>query len=229
LVARRFFDMKRKLAAVAFGSVLTLIGGVAWADFTPDFTMTLSDTKVLGNPQLDFHLEFDAEDEEIGNFKATLPKGFDIAADEDIPDNEEIGGGDITIEAGPGCNPASPSDAIDTALPISATFYEKARTDEEIDQGVHAVWFLDLEPLNRVRLLVTGSKATGWTVEGAPTPSDWTCNPLVVDLTINAQSESGVAIVTNSKKPGSKVFTADISSQESPTVAHFEQVIKITK
>jgi hypothetical protein len=91
------------------------------------------------------------------------------------------------------------------------------------------VWFLNLEPLNRVRLLVTGSKKTGWKIEGAPTPSDFTCNPLIVDLTINPESESGVPIVTNSKKPGPKKFMADIVSQDSPAIAHFEQIITITK
>jgi hypothetical protein len=74
--------------------------------------------------------------------------------------------------------------------------YERARIDEEQDQGVAAVWFLDLEPLNRVRLLVRGSQNSGWTVSGAPTASN-TCNPLTVDLTINGKSESGASILKN--------------------------------
>jgi len=87
----------------------------------------------------------------------------------------------------------------------------------------------NLEPLNRVRLTVKGTPATGWTIEGAPTPSDNTCNPLIVDLTINGKSASGVPVVTNPKKGGKKVVTANIFSQDSPAVATFKQVFRITK
>lgn len=222
--------MKRFLTAGLACTLVALLAVPALADFTPKFTVSLSDTKVKGNPDLNFLLEFDAEDEEINLFTGYIPKGFNIASDEDVPDGEEIGSGEIMIRAGFDCRPG-PEGAIPVGAEITvpATFEEQARTDDEIDQGVHAVWFLNLEPLNRVRLLVKGSPKTGWTVEGAPTPSDNTCNPLRADLTINAQSESGVPIVTNPAKGGKKLFMADISSQDSPTVAHFEQIIKITK
>lgn len=220
----------RITALVAVGLVFGLIG-TAFADqtFAPKFTVELSDTKRLGNPDLSFHLEFAREDEEIGNFIGYIPKGFNIAADEAIADREEIGGGSIRIGAGPTCHPSAPVKDPRPMVPVNATFEERDRTDEEADAGVHAVWFLNLEPLNRVRLLVTGSPTTGWKIEGAPTPSDWTCNPLVVDLTINKTSESGVKIVTNPKKPGPKKFAADIVSQDSPAIAHFDQIITITK
>jgi hypothetical protein len=231
-----------KKFVIAGIALLVALPGAASAGFAPKFTVALSDTKALGNPELKFHLEFTTDDEEIGNFKGFIPKGFNIASDEQIPTagckpgdaetackGELIGGGSIKIAAGPGCHPSSPSKDPKVDAPITATFYEKARTDEEADSGVHAVWFLDLEPANRVRLLVTGSPKTGWWIEGAPTPSDFTCNALTVDLTINAKSESGVPIVTNPKKPGNKLFMADIFSQDSPSVAHFEQVLKITK
>lgn len=220
----------RITALVAVGLVFGLIG-TAFADqtFAPKFSVELSDTKRLGNPDLSFHLEFAREDEEIGNFIGYLPKGFNVAADEAIDNGTVIGGGDIQIGAGPTCHPSSPIQDPRPMLPVSATFEERDRTDDEADAGVHAVWFLDLEPLNRVRLLVSGSPTTGWKIEGAPTPSDGTCNPLIVDLTINAKSDSDVAIVTNPKKPGPKKFAADIVSQDSPAIAHFEQIITITK
>jgi hypothetical protein len=222
---------KMRVAAIVVMALVFGLVGTSYADdgFAPKFTVGLSNTKVKGNPDLNFHLEFAEDDEEIGLFTGYLPKGFKVAPDSAIENNEEIGGGDITIAAGPGCHPSSPSDQAKSNMPVSATFEEKDRTDEEADSGVHAVWFLNLEPLNRVRLLVTGSPTAGWKVEGAPTPSDWTCNPLVVDLTINAKSESGVAIVKNPKKPGPKKFMADIASQDSPAIAHFEQIIKIKK
>ena len=231
--------MKKSVVLMALTLAISLVAGVAHADFTPKFTVALDDTKVGGNPSLNFLLEFDAEDEEIGLFTGYIPKGLTIATDEQIPDvdnpgplpdGEEIGSGEITIRAGFDCRPG-PEGAIPvgTEVTIPATFYERARTDEEIDSGVVAVWFLDIEPANRVRLLVKGSPATGYTISGAPTPSDNTCNPLTADLTINAQSESGVPILTNPVKAGKKKFMADISSQDSPEVAHFEQLIVITK
>jgi hypothetical protein len=226
----------RLLTLVAVGLVFGLIG-TAFADqtFAPKFTVELSDTKVKGNPDLSFHLEFAREDEEIGNFIGYLPKGFNVAPDEAIAEDTVIGGGDINIAAGPGCHPSFPSDDPRPSIPVGAEFLEKDRTDDEADAGVHSVWFLDIEPLNRVRLLVTGSPKTGWKIEGAPSPSDFTCNPLIVDLTINAKSSGGgegdadVPIVTNAKKAKNYKFMADIVSQDSPSVAHFEQIIKLTK
>lgn len=230
--------------------VFSLTGGVAKADFTPSFSMELSTTTVLAHPELAFHLEFDAEDEEIGDFKATLPKGYYIASDEEIADEpcdpvgnmqlpsplrsentcgETIGTGTIDIAAGPGCRIGGSGSPGSTQITVSPTFYEVPRTDEEADSGVHAVWFLDIEPLNRVRLLIRGDTKTGWTIQGAPTPSDATCNPLTVDLTIFAESESGIPILTNPKKPGTKTWAADIQSQDSPTIAHFEVPVTITK
>jgi hypothetical protein len=223
----------RKLRVTAIVAMVLIFGlvGTSHADdgFAPKFTVGLTDTKVKGNPALNFHLEFAADDEEIGLFTGYLPKGFKVAPDAAIENEEEIGGGEIDIAAGPGCHPSSPSDQPKGQIPVTATFEENDRTDEEADSGVHAVWFLNLEPLNRVRLLITGSPKLGWKIEGAPTPSDWTCNPLIVDLTIDAKSASGVAIVKNPKKPGKKKFMADIASQDSPAIAHFEQIIKITK
>lgn len=229
--------MKKSVLLMALTLAISLVAGVAHAEFTPKFTVELDNTKVKGNPAMTFHLEFDREDDEIGMFTGFLPKGFLVASDDDIPqvdgprgeEGEVIGSGEIVIAAGPTCHPSSPIADPRVTVTIPATFYERTRTDEEIDAGVHAVWLLDLEPANRVRLLVKGSPKTGWTVSGAPTPSDHTCNPLIADLTINAQSESGVPIITNPKKAGKKKFMADITSQDSPDVAHFEQVIVITK
>ncbi len=214
------------------GALVALLAftGTAFADFSPQFSLELSNTKTKGNPSLDIHLEFDADDEEIGNFMLDLPAGYKIAADADVPDDEVIGGGAITIEAGPGCRPGPEGESGATApASINATLYEKARNDDEADAGAHAVWLLDIEPLNRVRLVVTGSKRAGWHIEGAPTPSDNTCNPLIVDITINDKSESGVPLVKNPKKAGKYKIVAQIVSQDSPSVATFKKKVKITK
>lgn len=219
--------MRRKLlVSIALGLAGALTAGVALADFTPEFDLTLSDKKVKGNPALDIHLAFDENDEEIGNFSMYIPKGFNIAADAKVPNDEEIGGGDITIEAGPKCTSGGQA-PVGGPVPVSATIFEKGRTDEEVDAGVKAVWLLDLEPLNRVRLLVTGSKKKGWTVAGAPTASPHTCNPLIVDLTINAKSESGVPLVINSAVKGVHKVVATITSQDSPETAVFVEKVRL--
>lgn len=217
----------RNALGVALVAVVAL-AGTAFADFSPQFSLKVSDKKVKGNPALDIHLEFDADDEEIGNFMMDFPKGYKVASDAKVPNDEVIGIGTVTIEGGPGCNPAG--EGLPTApVSIPATIYERARSDDVADAGVHAVWLLDLEPLNRVRLLVTGSKKSGWHIEGAPTPSDNTCNPLIVDLTINDKSASGVALVTNPKTPDTYKVKSQIISQDSAAIAKFTKKIKITQ
>jgi hypothetical protein len=234
--------MKMKAMAVAaLVAATSLLAGAAHADFAPKFELALSDTKVGANPNFDIHLEFAEGDEEIANFKMTIPKGFVIAGDEDIADEStvpnqparsgaDIGGGTVTIAAGPACRPG-PEGGIPVKhdATLNAEIYERSRTDDEIDSGVHAVWLLDLEPANRVRLRVTGSPETGWTVEGAPDPSDNTCNPLVVDLTIEGKTADGTAVITNPVKPGKAKFKAEIFSQDSPSIAVFNPIFKITK
>ena len=234
--------MKMKAMAVAaLVAATSLLAGAAHADFAPKFELALSDTKVGANPNFDIHLEFAETDEEIANFKMTIPKGFDIAGDDEIehepflPGREErsgadIGGGTVTINAGPDCRPG-PEGGIPVKRPvtINAEIYERSRTDDEIDSGVHAVWLLDLEPANRVRLRITGSLETGWIVEGAPDPSDNTCNPLNVDLTIEGKTADGTPVITNPLKPGKAKFKAEIFSQDSPSIAVFNPIFKITK
>jgi hypothetical protein len=222
--------MRKTLVSVAALMAVVLTAGAALADFSPEFTMELSDLKASANPNMSFHMEFDAEDEEIGMFTAKMPAGFNVAPDDAIANDTEIGSGSVTITAGPACRPG-PEGAIPVSAPVTvpATFLEKDRTDAEADAGVHSVWFLNLEPANRVRLLVTGSAKRGWTVAGAPDPSDNTCNPLIVDLTINGVAEDGTPVITNPTKPGKYVFNAEIASQDSAAVSKFKQPVKITK
>jgi hypothetical protein len=221
--------MRKTITLVAAGLAVLLMAGTALAKFEPKLELKLSNTKVKGHPAFDIHLEFAEDDDEIGLFKMTVPKGFGVAPDGAIEEDELLGGGTIDIAFGPGCRPDSGSVfPLRPTIEVSADIVEKDRTDAEADAGVHAVWFLDLEPLNRVRLLIEGSKRTGWTISGAPTPSDNTCNPLIVDLTINAESESGVPLVTNHREPGKKVFKVDITNQDGSDTAHFKVPIKLT-
>ena len=60
----------KKLAVLLMALTLgaSMLVSTAHAKFEPKFTVELSDTKVGGNPELTFKLEFAADDEEIGNF-----------------------------------------------------------------------------------------------------------------------------------------------------------------
>lgn len=222
--------MKKLLVLLSALLAVALTAGAALADFSPKFTMSLSDLKAKANPDMVFHLEFDENDEEIGMFTARIPAGFDIAADEDIAQDDVVGSGNVTIAAGTACRPGPEGQVpLKQSVTVPATFKEKDRTDEEVDSGVNSVWLLDLEPANRVRLRISGDIKNGWVVQGAPDPSDNTCNPLVVDLTITGVSQAGVPVITNPTKPGKYVFNAEIASQDSPSVAKFKQVFKVTK
>ncbi|MPZ68318.1 MAG: hypothetical protein GEU71_02185, partial [Actinobacteria bacterium] len=65
----------RNTLAIAVVAMMAL-AGTALADFSPQFSLDVSNKKVKGHPAFDIHLEFDAEDEEIGNFIMLLPKGY---------------------------------------------------------------------------------------------------------------------------------------------------------
>ena len=115
----------RNALGIAVVALMALAGN-ALADFSPQFTLDVSNKTVKGHPALNIHLEFDAEDEEIGNFIMDFPKGYGVAADAKVPDDEEIGSGSVTIEGGPGCNPAG--EGLPTApVTLTATIFEKAR------------------------------------------------------------------------------------------------------
>ena len=103
-----------------------------------------------------------------------------------------------------------------TTQRFPATLKETDRTDEQADRGVHAVWFLDITGVTKITLEVTGSKKAGWKIDGDIPANDNTCPPLVFDLTVNATA-GDVPIVTNSKKPGTKIFTGTFTSQSRRT------------
>ena len=62
--------MRKTLVSVAALMAVVLTAGAALADFSPEFSMELSDLKAAANPNLSFHMEFDAEDEEIAEKKS---------------------------------------------------------------------------------------------------------------------------------------------------------------
>ena len=223
---------------VAAAALAVLAAGSASATFTPTFELEVSPTKVLANPTLTTKLRFAEDDEEIGLYTLLVPAGYTIAGDEQVPDvsrgpgrpaGDLLGSGTVTIAAGPGCNPSFPVKSAKQGVTIAASIYERTVTADEKAKGAVAAWVLDIEPLNRVRLVVTGSPAKGYTVSGAPTPSDNTCNPLAVDLKINGVTQGGVKLLTNPAKPGPRTFRAVVQNQDGTSSVSYSKVVTTTR
>jgi hypothetical protein len=223
---------RTKWFAGALVASLALMGSAAYGagDFSPEMTFEISDTKVGGNPELKLHVEQDSPDEEeLGHVTLGIPKGFNIAADEDIANDTELGTGDIVIRAGFTCrNDGANAIPLSYDANLPATLKELDRTDEQSDRGVHSVWNLDITGVTKIILEVTGSSKAGWKIDGDIPANDNTCPPLVFDMTVNAKA-GDVPIVTNSTKPGTKIFTGTFTSQESPNVVTLKSKIKLTK
>ena len=221
---------KISLIAAVTACVMALSGLALAADFSPAMEFALSDTKAGANPELKIHVEQDsADEEELAHVTLSIPKGFNLPTDEAIAGGTEMGTGGIEIDAGPNCS-SGPAGALPLrgTLPLPAVLEETDRTDEQSDRGVYAVWTLDIQGVTKIVLEVTGSKKTGWKLDGDIPANDFTCPPLVFDLTVNAKA-GDVPILTNAKKPGTKVFSGTFTSAESAATVVIEQGIQITK
>jgi len=223
--------MKKALVALSSLLALALSAGAALAEYSPTLEFSLSDTKAGANPEISIVVEQEADEEELGHVTLTLPKGFNLPADEAIEDGDVLGTADLTIAAGPACRndgagqiPLAPAITFPDRMII-----EQDRSDEQADRGVHAVWVVDLQPVTSIPLEVTGSIKKGWKLDGDIPANDNTCPPLVFDGVIQSQSDGGVPIITNPKKPGKYALGGSLFSAESPDVLKFKQVVKITK
>ncbi len=229
--------MHRKTLALA--AALAVAGaGHASAKFAPTFELQVSPTKVRANPTLTTKLRFAEDDREIGLYTLQVPAGYVIATDQQVrdvparpgrPQGDLLGSGSVTIDAGPGCNPRFPVRSAHRPVTIAAKIYERPVTADEKRGGAVAAWVLDIEPLNRVRLLVKGAPDKGYTISGAPTPSDNTCNPLAVDLRINGISEAGVKLLTNPSTAGPRTFRATIKDQDGTSSVTYTKVVTTTR
>ena len=189
-------------------------------------TFSLSDTRVKANPQMKLTVEQDNNEEELATVVLKIPAGFKLPTDAAVPNNDQLGSGTINIHGGPGCRPGAPQDA-DAPITAPATINERDRTDEQQDLGVYAVWLLDISGVTNVPLVITGSRAAGWTLTGEIAPNDNTCPPFSFEVNINSQSASGVPIIKNPGVAGKKVFKATFTSADSPASVTIRQPIRI--
>ncbi|MGH2695110.1 MAG: hypothetical protein ACRDJJ_09910 [Actinomycetota bacterium] len=216
------------LTVVLLVMAMSLATGPASAgDFSPKLKFGLSNTKVKANPEMTVHVEQEEGEEELAHVTLRIPKGFKIPGDEAVEDGDVLGTGEIVIESGPGCHPSGGGAPTAPSPPLPAELFEQDRSDEEADRGVYAVWVLDISGVTKITLLVTGSRASGFTLDGDIPANAFTCPPFSFDLTINQKSDGGVTILKNPKVAGKKKFSATFFSQDSPAKITLVQPITI--
>lgn len=220
-----------KVTTVLTGALL-FFGSSAFAqgDFSPTIEFSLSDARIKANPQMTVKVAQEEGEEELQHVTLTIPKGFSLPPDEAITNDDQLGAGTININVGPGCRADFPEGGAKAPVDLPATLNEKDRTEEQAQGGVYAVWNLDISGVTNIDLVITGSKKTGWKLDGDIPPNDNTCPPFSFELNVNSQSTTdGVPILVNPKKPGKKLFTATFTSLDSPQTITLKQPITITK
>ncbi|HEV3475222.1 MAG TPA: hypothetical protein VG602_07645 [Actinomycetota bacterium] len=216
---------RRFIPLVAIAASLSLMSeGAIAAEFSPAITFTLSDLKTEANPTLQIRLTQDAAEEELQTVQLEVPAGFKLPTDDQIPNDTRLGTGEITIQVGPGCRPGGPPGFYGPAN-VPVNIVEKDRRADEIADGGVAVWFVDLEPVTRVRLLVKGSSTAGYTLTGNVPPNDNTCPPFTFSATIN-KTAGTVPIITNPSTGGDYTLGATFTGLQGST-SQVKQVVKI--
>ncbi len=214
--------------ALSLSLSFLVVGAAAAGDFSPSVRFTLDPAKVKANPSVNIKLNQDQGEEELGHVVLTVPAGFKLPLDAAIDNGDQLGVADLAIDVGPRCAGFGPASAPAT-FPDREIF-EQDRTDEQSDEGVKAVWVVDLRPVTTIPLAVTGSPKKGWKLDGNIPANAFTCPPLTFDGTIFAKSTDGeVPIFKNPGKPGKYIFKATFESQESQTVKTIKQAIKISR
>jgi hypothetical protein len=214
--------------SIATAICVLLVAGAAFAgNFSPKIKFSLSTAKIKGNPSIVVQVNQDDGEEELKHVTLRIPKGFNLAGDAKIPNNTTLGTGEILIAAGPNCHPSAGAIPIKQQVPLPVTLKELDRTDEQSDQGVKAIWVLDVTA-TKINLAVTGSKTKGWTLDGDIPPNDGTCTPFSFEMTINDKAGT-VPIITSPTKPGKYVFSATFYSLDSPATVTLKQPVKITR
>lgn len=215
----------RRLVAGGLGLALVLAGSASAADFSPKVSFGLSDNKVKANPEIAIHVEQDGGEEELAHVTLTIPAGFKLPFDSKIEDGDVLGTADITIDSGPGCAAGGPTTPLEFA---DRSIVERDRTEEQADEGVKAVWVVDLRPVTTIPLEVTGSVRKGFKLDGDIPANELTCPPFTFDSTIFSESEGGVPLLKNPRRPGVAVFSATFTSLSDSTKT-IKQRIKIVR
>lgn len=194
------------LTLVAGAAALALLSNAAGAiDFSPTIEFGLSDAQVNGNPEVGVTVSQETGEEELDLVQITVPAGFTLATDEQLPNGTQIGGGNITIDVGPRCR--DPNVPLSGPAIVGVRILEQDRTPTEVADGVVAIYVVDLQPVTRIPLRVVGSPGTGYTLSGNVPQNPDTCPPFTFAATF-FKTAAGAPIFLNPAAPGDYTFGA---------------------
>lgn len=216
--------MRRMPVAVVVGAVVVALlpNPAGGADFSPSIEFSLSDYTTGANPELAVQVAQDSGEEELDLVQITVPAGFTLATDEQLPNGTQIGGGDITIDVGPRCRGISPLSAPGN---VGVRIVEQDRTPGEIADGVVAIYVVDLRPVTQVTLKVKGSPADGYTLTGNVPQNPDTCPPFTFSASFFKMA-AGTPVILNPKAAGSYTFKAHFVGLNG-SISDDEQTVKI--
>lgn len=208
---------------VAGAMLLALLSEAAGAaDFTPSIEFSLSEYTVGANPELGVEVAQDTDEEELDFVQITVPAGFTLAADEQIPDGTQIGGGDISIHVGPRCRGFSP---LSAPANVDVRIVERDRTPGEVADGVVAIYVVDLRPVTEIPLKVKGSAATGYTLSGNVPQNPDTCPPFSFFARF-FKTAAGAPVLLNPSTGGTYTFKARFVGLDG-SISEHEQTVTI--
>jgi hypothetical protein len=222
-----------KLGIAASAALLLFVGSAAAQapdGFEPTIEFHLATAKTGANPEMHVLVAQEGDQEKLETVLLKVPRGFDIASDDDTQHNELIGEGEIDVSVGPACRrDAGGNIPFKFLATVPAQLRAVDLSSEQEDRGVHAAWLLDII-VNRIPLEVTGSPRQGWEIFTEVPVNDNTCSPFELDLTVFDKGQSsGAEIFTNAKRAGRYRFSGTFTSIESDTVVTVRQVIRITR
>ena len=215
---------KRALALVTGALLLGLIGeaGASQFEFSPTIDFTLLDKKASVNSELRVVVKQDTGEEELKTVELRVPAGFSLALDPQLTNNETLGAGSITIDAGPRCRGLVGSAPAN----IPVTIKERDRTSAEKASDVQAVYVVDIQGVTSIPLSVYGNTDKGWRLEGPVPPNDNTCPPFTFDATFRARAQtSGVPIMVNPQYGGAYEFAAKFVGLNNSVSEHTQNVV----
>jgi hypothetical protein len=217
---------KHAVAIVAGSVILGLVAEAGAAEFSPRIEFSLGDKKANANTTVRVVLKQETGEEELNTVELRIPPGYNLATDQQLKHNELLAAGSIEIDAGPRCRPGGPPvGSAPVNVPVEVV--EHDRTSAQIASGVEAVYFVDLEPVTRVVLEVTGNPNKGWKLAGFVPANENTCPPFTFDVTFRARAaESDTPIFTNPQFGGSYSFEAKFVGLQN-SVSESKQTVTI--
>lgn len=216
---------RRNPVALVAGALmmLALLSETAGAaDFSPTIEFSLSEYTVGANPELGVEVAQDMDEEELDLVQITVPAGFTLATDEQIPNGTQIGGGDISIHVGPRCRGLSP---LSAPANVDVRIVERDRTPGEVADGVVAIYVVDLRPVTEIPLMVKGSSASGYTLTGNVPQNPDTCPPFSFFATF-FKTAAGTPVILNPSSSGKYTFKARFVGL-SGSISEHEQTVTI--